>query len=287
MSDVRTRRDSLPRLALTRRGRRGLVALVGALVPLVVATVPVHAELDSVYALPWAICSNGTCTAETTVHLLLPADYAACVATLTAAQFLPNTAPNVAGAPPGSAAVDACDSLSSEDASLTAWAQWTPGGCVSNGSTQAIENGRFPIWNSSVGGSTTSTSCSTIDSAFTQAFSLVDCPGTTFQVTSEIKGFANGTYQSNYQVTGSGTCATAFDVLVVEGAEEQGLGNFIGCKVLCPGPPAIDTGAAAAQPARLAVPGGVQTPSTSIAVSRPSAGGIAPTACRRTVACPN
>ena len=165
-----------------------------------------HADLESVYVLPKAPCQPyqpdyaNLCKAQTIVYVLPPTDYADCLALVTAKQLY--------GWCLGTDVV--------VDANLA----WVPGGCASSAGGGYYVKTFAQLWAEGSGGYTSApTTCSTIDVAYTQNVSLPSCPGTTFQVTAEIKGNADGSFTGGYKVNGSGTCAGAFDILVVEGSE--------------------------------------------------------------------
>jgi hypothetical protein len=204
------------------RRMRRLIAGAVALVPLVCLATPAHADLEAVYALPWAICdTHGSCTARTAVHVLLPSDYATCVAALTAADQLGGSDTNVG---PLSLEVDECGAPDRQDAFVEAWAQWISGSCVGSPSAQSTVSGNFPLWSTGSGGANSAApSCATMDSSYTQTFTMPGCPGTSFQVTVDVRGNADGSYKSAYAVNGSGPCASAFDVVAVEGPAPQRL----------------------------------------------------------------
>jgi len=187
--------------------RRCLAALVVAAGSIVCAAAPARAELQSVYVLPGSVC-NATiafCEAGTQVYIILPQDYATCSAELTATAS-------------GVAEPLQCGWPLYEDGVVGVDVQWNRGGCA-----QLIQDGgsasaRTPLW--SYGASSDSSApatCSTIDESFTMTINFVPCPGTSFQITADVKGNANGTYNSSYNVNATGPCAGAFDVIAVEG----------------------------------------------------------------------
>jgi len=200
------------KIALTRlRGHRRLVAATLACASLVVVATPAHAALEAVYVIPGPVCAYTfpyQCDARTDVHVLLPPGYAVCTAELELTEL--------------SFAVDDCSSRDLKDAYLEVELQWDPGSCASLQDHWATVRGSSPLW--SIGAQTdvsAGSTCSSIDYAITQSFSVPACSGTTFQVTADIRGNADGTYSSSYNVTGSGSCAGEYDIIAVEGPREK------------------------------------------------------------------
>jgi len=193
--------------APTRRGgrtRRIAAALLLGSLSLLYGVKPAHAEFDSVfvYSQPPAcftdpVSGQRTCAATTWVHVVDPAQYAACVALMTEGAY--------SGCGEGRL-----------DAEVYAAVIWTPGACASfAGSSFAVRGA--PVWTLGAGGgSSAPPTCSTVDYSYTQTFTLAACPGTTFQVTADMKGNADETWKGSYSINSSGPCAGLFDVAVSE-----------------------------------------------------------------------
>src|SRR5947209_19320816 len=92
---------------------------------------------------------------------------------------------------------------------------WFPGSCASSLYTNIVYDTAGPGFTLGPGGNTSApASCSTIDFSYTQEF-VSDCPGTSFEVTADVRGNSDGTYSNHYAVVGTGPCATLYDVVTV------------------------------------------------------------------------
>lgn len=186
---------------------RALGALAIAVVTLVGVVTPARADLESVYTfsnLPACWPDINSCSASTWVHIVTPAEYADCVAWATEASATDQVT------------VGNCDIPARLDAEVLVSLIWTPGSCATYAGSGDEVYGSS-LWSIGSGGYTSApATCYTVDHAFTQTFTLAGCPGTSFQVTADVKGNADRTYSFSYSVNGSGPCATLYDVFVSE-----------------------------------------------------------------------